>query len=105
MTAEPELSDADYRRALGLLCHVGSLDAKGAVQALADAGLTGPGARMALALALLCFDITPGLRSPEGLAMLREMLREHAAAEAEADAAEADAENPEADSTDPEPEQ
>ena len=81
-----ELSDADYRRALGLLCHVGSLDAAGAVQALTDAGMTPTGARMALAGALLCFDITPGLRSPEGLAMLREMLREHAEAEAAAEA-------------------
>lgn len=77
-----DLTNTDFRRACSLLCHTGELHSAGASLALDEAGLSGPGARLALATAMLVFDIVPDLRSPEGLAALRELTRHYAEAEA-----------------------
>lgn len=77
-----DLTNTDLRRAGSFLAHIGKLDSAGAALALDEAGLTGPGRRLMLATGLLLFDIAPGLRTPEGLAALRELTRYYAEAQA-----------------------
>lgn len=85
MTDPQGFTATDLRRAAALLCHLAADDYVGVRLILDEAEQDGDSPALVVAVAWTALEIAPGLRSPEGLAALRELTRDHAEQESEPD--------------------
>lgn len=85
MTENPAAADlftaTDARRAVALIAHAAAGDPAGMRLILTEAQEADELADLAAALAATCLDFNPGLRTDEGLALLRDIAAALAAAE------------------------
>jgi hypothetical protein len=82
---ELTFSPGDHRRATSLMLHHAAADREGMAEVWREAAEVGSWPGLAAAVIGAVFEINPVLRSPEGIAALRELARSYAALEAAED--------------------
>jgi hypothetical protein len=77
--SELTFSPGDMRRATALLAHHATGDRAGMAESWREAAEVDSWPGLAAAVVAAMFEINPGLRTPEGIAALRELARAYAA--------------------------
>jgi hypothetical protein len=81
--SELTFTPGDFRRATALLAHHAAGDRDGMAEVWREAAEVDSWPGLAAAVVAAVFEINPALRTPEGIAALRELARSYAALEAE----------------------